>query len=84
MTRHRNEVGRHRLGVTIGKSKVSLASRRNKIRRLIREVFRINKSKLKNGPYDIVIALSKSPPDKVSYSVVDNNLQIMFKKAGLL
>lgn len=50
---HRSPVGLRRLGITAGK-KVGNAVMRNRIKRLLREFFRLNKSSLPEGR-DIVI-----------------------------
>jgi ribonuclease P protein component len=52
-----NGLGISRLGVTVGK-KTGNAVRRNKVKRLIREFFRLNKSRFPQG-YDIVVAAKK-------------------------
>ena len=46
----KNRIGHHRLGVSISSSRVRLSSARNRIKRLVKEVFRLTKEKLKNGP----------------------------------
>ncbi|MDZ7698974.1 MAG: ribonuclease P protein component [Deltaproteobacteria bacterium] len=53
----RNELGITRLGVTVGK-KVGNAVRRNRIKRLVREFFRLHKTHFPQG-YDIVIIAKK-------------------------
>ncbi len=53
----RNESGITRLGITAGK-RVGNAVRRNRIKRLIREFFRLNKADFPKG-YDIVIIAKK-------------------------
>lgn len=76
--------GRHRLGVTISSSKLRLSSSRNRVKRLVREAFRLNKGSLKNGPYDIVIALAKAPTEKLNYSTTEKSLKALLKKAKAL
>jgi ribonuclease P protein component len=80
----KNDAAHHRLGISIRASKVPLASKRNRIKRLIREVFRINKEKIKNGPYDVVITIAKTPPYRLNYSIVENSLKTLLGKAGVL
>ena len=79
-----NDSGCHRLGLAIGAAKIRLASRRNRMKRLIREVFRLNKSGLKGGPYDIFISVKRSPGYKADYSTVEKNLAALLKKAKAL
>ena len=50
----RNELTYARLGISLGKKKVPLASNRNRIKRLLREAFRLTKATLPTG-VDLVI-----------------------------
>ena len=52
-----NEFGITRLGITVSK-KIANAPKRNKVKRLIREYFRLNKATVPKG-YDIVIAAKR-------------------------
>jgi ribonuclease P protein component len=54
----KNEMGISRLGITVSK-KVGSAVQRNRIRRLIREFFRLNRSRL-STPQDIVIIAKRN------------------------
>lgn len=80
----KNNMTNHRLGLSISSSKVPLAPKRNRIKRIIREFFRLNKMKLKNGPYDIVISIITTPPYKINYSIFEKRLQALLKKADAL
>lgn len=80
----KNNLGHHRLGLAIKASKVPLSSTRNQIKRLMREVYRLNKMKLKNGQYDILISINKIPAYRINYSFVEERLQTLLKKAGAL
>ncbi|MCD6560142.1 MAG: ribonuclease P protein component [Deltaproteobacteria bacterium] len=64
-----NGIGITRLGVTVTK-KTGNAVKRNRIKRLIREFFRLNKSRFPQG-YDFVIAAKK----EVSNCLVFNKIQ---------
>ena len=49
----RNRLGVHRLGITVS-TKLGKAVHRNKIRRRLKEIFRLNSHRLENG-WDIVV-----------------------------
>ncbi|MDD5427886.1 MAG: ribonuclease P protein component [Candidatus Omnitrophica bacterium] len=53
-----NDLGRNRLGFSIGSRNIKRATSRNRIRRLFREAYRKNKGKLKAG-FDIVMVIRK-------------------------
>lgn len=53
--RPRKEKSRARLGITVAKKRVKLASERNRVKRWIRESFRLNQEMLLN--WDIVVVV---------------------------
>ena len=84
LTVAKNTVGSQRIGLSIGRAKLPLASRRNRLKRLIKEIFRVNRNDFKNGPYDIIVALRRRPDFKFDYSQIEKKLRALFKKAGVL
>jgi len=56
----RNDLGHHRLGISIGRH-VGTAVKRNRIKRLLRESFRLMQHDIPGG-YDIVIAVRRHEP----------------------
>ena len=74
----------HRLGISISSSKLALASKRNHLKRIIREAFRIHKTRLTNGPYDIVISLAKPLKHKIDYDEAEKRLLELMEEAGIL
>lgn len=60
-----NNLGIPRIGFLVAKRKVKKAVDRNKIKRLVKESFRLNKKTIAN--FDIIFLLNKEPDLKNSY-----------------
>lgn len=71
-----------RLGIVVRKKEVALSSRRNRIRRLIKEAFRKTKHLL-NGNYDIVV-FSLAKDASIELKDVELELLNLYKKAGVM
>lgn len=69
----KNELEHPRIGLVIGKKSVKLAVQRNRLKRQIREIFRINQNLIDN--YDMVIVARKGFAD-----IPNNELQNQFIK----
>ncbi len=76
--RHGRDSGR--LGITTGR-KVKGSVRRNRIRRLLRECYRLNEAHIRKG-YDIVL-LGRDNPGDVRYSQVEKDFIQLMKRAGI-
>jgi len=75
-----SRAGRTRLGVTASR-KVGGAVRRNRVKRLIREFFRLNKGLFPPGHDAVVIAREGSP--QLSYREVEASLRRLLARAPL-
>ena len=72
---------RNRLGITVG-TKIGKAVIRNKIRRRIKEIYRLNEEKLKSG-YDIVIVARVRSRDAM-YRELERDILRLFTKLGVV
>ncbi len=79
----RNGSGATRLGFSISSSIVKLAARRNRIRRVFREIFRKRKKTFIKG-LDLVISVKKDPGSDTEYGKLENLFLNMAKQASLL
>lgn len=77
----KNRSGCNRLGITVG-TKIGGAVKRNRIKRLIRESYRLMEDELNLG-YDIVI-VARSRADGASYAMLSGAMRRLFKQKGLL
>lgn len=78
----RNDYGTRRMGVSITRENFKLANERNRLRRYLREIFRLNKHKIKNG-YDIIM-MPKKESSKSSLEELSADFLGAIKKANLL
>lgn len=79
--RRRNRLGINRLGITVS-SKLGKAVHRNKIRRRLKEIFRLNCDMLIQG-WDIVV-VAKIKSRYSSYSELEADFLQTCKRIGLL
>ncbi|MBR3325519.1 MAG: ribonuclease P protein component [Clostridia bacterium] len=79
----KNNLNYNRIGVVVG-SKVCKATKRNHIKRLIREAYRKYEKELKQS-YDIVMMWNKKTEiSEVSFHKILGNMKKSFSKAGIL
>ena len=77
----RNRTGENRVGITVSK-KLGKAHIRNRIRRRLREAYRLNESKFQPG-WDIVLVARGRALD-ADFDALVNGLLSLAKKAGIL
>ncbi len=80
----KNDMSCHRLGITISRACVKEASRRNRLKRLIREVFRARKSLIRKGPFDIIVIVKRKPAFPVSLDYVDAHIERLLRRHTVL
>lgn len=78
---HHNAFNSTRLGITASK-KIGNSVRRNRTKRLIREVFRLSKERIRTG-YDIIV-VGRTPSIHLDYQRAQKALLYLFRKARIL
>ena len=77
-----NGLGYGRIGFSIGSARVGLAARRNRVRRILREVYRRNKKNFKPG-FDLVVVVKKDPGKIILYKDLEDLFLKLVKTAGV-
>ena len=77
----RNRLGVNRVGITTGK-KLGKAHIRNRIRRRVREVYRLNEASFTSG-WDIVVVV-RSKAINASFAQLTDSYLSLARKAGIL
>ena len=77
----RNNGAGNRLGVTVS-TKIGGAVQRNRIRRRLKEIYRLNEEKTSHG-FDIVI-VARMKARFVSYRELENSVLYLFRKLGIM
>lgn len=78
----RNGCGVSRIGVSLRKHIFRLAVSRNRLRRCIKEIFRLNKGMIVKG-YDIV-AIPRAAAKDLKYEALSAEFLALAKKAGII
>ncbi len=69
------------LGITVTK-KIGKAVIRNRVRRLIKESYRLKEDKIKAGYYIVIVARSKAVG--ASFDQISRDLSFLLKKSGII
>ena len=77
----KNRTSTNRVGITVGK-KLGHAVVRNRVRRRLREVYRLNEDKFPPG-WDIVV-VARTKAINASFQTLTNNYLSLARKAGIL
>ena len=77
----KNKYGYNRVGFTVSK-KVGKSVIRNRVKRLLRESYRLNEEKILQG-YDIIF-IARNTASKASYREIENAMMHLFKKMKLI
>jgi ribonuclease P protein component len=77
-----NSLENTRLGVVVGSRCARLASRRNRLKRVLREVFRKNRAHLRKG-LDLVVVVKTDPGAQGSYSTIEHLFLRLSKTGGI-
>lgn len=72
-----NKSGDNRLGLAIAKKRVKLAVQRNRVKRLVRESFRLNQQKL---PSIDMVVMVKSGIDKLENDAINQQIENIWRK----
>ncbi len=77
----KNRYGQRRLGITVSK-KVGNAVTRNRVRRLIKENYRLMEPEIRDG-YDVVV-VARARMAEADFHASGASLRMLFGKCGLL
>lgn len=79
----KNKINENRIGIAIS-TKLCKATKRNRLKRLIRENYRLIKDNMKQG-YNIVFLWNKKADFRdANFSIIEKDMKSIFNKLGIL
>ena len=72
------------IGIAVGKKVSKSSVKRNRIRRLIREAYRLNENKIKSGLNIIMVWKTNCPFELANFQDIQQDLLYCFKKADII
>ena len=81
--KRKNDAGISRLGISISSRVIKRAVRRNRMKRILREVYRKHKIHIARG-FDIVVVIKKEAYENPTYMIIEPLFLSLAKEARLL
>ncbi|MDD5422213.1 MAG: ribonuclease P protein component [Candidatus Omnitrophota bacterium] len=78
-----NALEKNRLGFSISSRNVKLATKRNRLRRFFKEIYRKNKKDLRSG-FDMIIVVKRDFGSSLTFKEIKKHFLRLVKEAGLL
>lgn len=78
----KNVQNKNVIGIAVSK-KIGKAVKRNRLKRIIRESYRLQKNELKKG-YNIVFIWNKNQVIECKSNQIQQDMKMLFEKAGIL
>ena len=72
------------LGIAVSKKFSKSSVKRNRVRRFIRESYRLNQDIIAKGYHIVIVLKSDVPFEDIHFKLVEADLRKCFKKAGIL
>lgn len=71
------------IGIAVGKKVSKSSVKRNRIRRIIKEAYRLNENKIKKGINIVIVWKTSCSHELANFQVIEKDILFCFKKANL-